>query len=97
MPRLRQLDPAALTLRLQVQGPLTAQAMADAAGVDRSRVSRALTGLGPQIVRLGNTRGTRYALRRNVRGLGVTFSVRRLDENGRAQGWLELTALHAGR
>lgn len=96
MPRPRQLDPAALTLRLQTQGPLTAQAMAAVVGVDRSRVSRALTELGESIVRLGTTRGTRYALRRAVRGLGHTFPVRRIDAEGRAQDWVELTALHGG-
>lgn len=96
MPRPLQLDPAALTLRLQAEGPLTAQDMAERAGVDRSRVSRALTGLGAPIVRLGNTRGARYALRRNVRGIGDTFPIRRIDENGRARDWAELTALHGG-
>jgi hypothetical protein len=96
MPRPLQLDPATLLLRLQSQGPLTAQALADAAGVDRSRVSRGLTGLGAPIVRLGVTRGARYALRRPVRGLGDTFLIRRIDAEGRAQDWAELTALHGG-
>jgi hypothetical protein len=70
--------------------------MAEAAGVDRSRVSRALTSLGAPIVRLGSTRGARYALRRTVRGIGDTFPVRRIDESGRARDWAELTALHGG-
>ena len=43
----------ALLLRLQSQGPLTAQALADAVRVDRSRVSRGFTALGAPIVRLG--------------------------------------------
>ncbi len=47
-------------------------------------------------MRLGNTRGARYALRRNVRGIGDTFPIRRIDENGRARDWAELTALHGG-
>ncbi len=96
MPRPRQLDPATLTLRLQTQGPLSAQAMAAAAGVDRSRVSRALAALGDPIIRLGTTRGATYALRRPVRGLGDTFPLRRIDIEGRAQDWAELTALHGG-
>ena len=96
MPRSRLLDPAALTLRLQAQGPATAEEMATAVGVDRSRVSRALTELGEPIVRLGTTRGTRYALRRAVRGTGHTFPVRRIDAQGRAEEWAEVTALHGG-
>lgn len=96
MPRPRQLDPSALTLRLQTQGPLAAQDLADGAGVVRSRVSQVLTELGDPIVRLGATRGMRYALRRTVRGVGHTFSVRRIDATGRAEDWAELTALHGG-
>jgi hypothetical protein len=96
MPRPLHLDPNALLLRLQLQGPLTAQALADAVGVDRSRVSRGLTALGAPIVRLGVTRGARYALRRPVRGLGDTFLIRRIDAEGRAQDWAELTTLHGG-
>ncbi len=96
MPRPRQLDPAALTLRLQAQGPLSAQAMAAAAGVDRSRVSRALAALGEPIIRLGTTRGATYALRRTVRALGHTFPIRRIDADGRAHDWAEITALHGG-
>ena len=96
MPRPLQLDPAALTLRLQTQGPLSAQALALAAGVDRSRVSRAVAALAPRIVRLGTTRGSTYALRRAIRSLGDTFTIRRIDADGRAHDWAELTALHGG-
>lgn len=84
MPRPLQLNPASLTLRLQAQGPLSAQALAAAAGVDRSRVSRAVSALAPQIIRLGTTRGATYALRRPVRNLGETFPLRRIDTTGRA-------------
>lgn len=93
MPRPRQVDPAALTLRLQIEGPLSAQALAAALGVDRSNVSRALATLGDQILRLGVTRGTRYALRREVRSAGNRFPLYRVDAAGRAHEWAELTAL----
>ncbi len=96
MPSPRKVDPAALTLRLQAQGPQTAQTLASAAGADRSRISRALTALGPAIVRLGTTRGTSYALRRPIRALGHTFPIRRIDADGRPQDWAEITALHGG-
>ncbi len=96
MPSPRKVDPAALTLRLQAQGPQTAQALAAAVDADRSRISRALSSLGPVIVRLGTTRGATYALRRFVRTLGHTFPIRRIDADGRAQDWAEITALHGG-
>jgi hypothetical protein len=94
MARPRQVDLSALALRLQTAGPLTAQALAAAASVDRSNISRALAALGDQVVALGVTRGTRYALRRDVRGAGARFPVYRLDADGRAQSWAEVTALH---
>jgi hypothetical protein len=75
---------------------MSAQALAEVTGVDRSRVSRGLGGLGAGIIRLGVTRGARYALRRPVRSLGDTFHVRRIDVNGRAHDWAELTALYGG-
>jgi hypothetical protein len=94
MPRPRLVDPSALTLRLQVEGPLTAQALAESAGVDRSNISRALATLGEGIVPLGVTRGTRYALRRSVRGAGARFPIYRIDAQGCAREWGEITALH---
>lgn len=96
MPRPLQLNPASLTLRLQAQGPLSAQALAAAEGVDRSRVSRAVSALAPHIIRLGTTRGATYALRRPIRNLGDTFPIRRIDTTGRAHDWAELTSLHGG-
>jgi len=96
MPTPRKVDPAVLTLQLQMQGPMTAQALAAVARADRSRISRALTGLGSSVVRLGVTRGARYALCRNVRGSCTAFPIRRIDAEGRGHDWAELTALHGG-
>ncbi len=98
MARPRQVEPSALSLRLQSGGPLSAQALAASLRVDRSSISRALSRpeIAPHLVRLGTTRGTSYALRRSVRGLGDTFAVRRVDAAGRAQDWAELVALHGG-
>ena len=88
MPRPRQVEPAALALRFQVAGPQSAQALATALRVDRSSISRALAlpALAPQVVRLGTTRGATYALRRPIRGLGTTFTARRIDAEGREVG-----------
>ncbi len=98
MARPRQVEPSAIALRLQAGGPQSAQVLAAAFRVDRSNISRALVRpeLAPCLVRLGTTRGTNYALRRSVRGLGDTFSVRRIDAAGRAQEWAQLIALHGG-
>ena len=98
MARPRQVEPSALALRLQSGGPQPAQALAAALGVDRSSISRALARreIAPHLVRLGTTRGTSYALRRSVRGLGETFAIRRVDAAGRAQEWAQLVALHGG-
>ena len=96
MPRLRKLDPASLAFQLQVQGPATAKTLAATAQVDRSRVSRAIGQLSGSVIRLGVTRGARYALRRSVRGAGDAFPIRRIDAVGQAHDWAELTALHGG-
>lgn len=96
MPRPLQLNPTSLTLLLQAQGPMSAQALAATAGVDRSRVSRAISALAPHIIRLGTTRGATYALRRPIRNLGDTFPLRRIDAAGRAHDWAEITALQGG-
>jgi hypothetical protein len=98
MARPRQVEPSAISLRLQAGGPQPAQALAATFRVDRSNISRALARpeLASQLVRLGTTRGTNYALRRSVRGLGDTFAVRRVDAAGRAEEWAQLVALHGG-
>lgn len=98
MPRPRQVEPSAIALRLQSGGPQAAQVLAAALRVDRSSISRALAlpELAPQLVRLGTTRGATYALRRTVRGIGDTFPIRRIDNEGRLRDWVQLTALHGG-
>ena len=98
MPRPRQVEPSAITLRLQASGPLSAQALATALRVDDSNIRRALflPEIAPHLVRLGSRRGTSYALRRPIRGLGDTFPIRSIDIDGRPQDWAEITALHGG-
>lgn len=98
MARPRHVDLSVLALRLQSGGPQSAQALAAAFRVDRSNISRALAlpAIAPQVVWLGTTRGTHYALRRVVRGLGDAFPIRRVDAGGRAHDWAELVALHGG-
>ena len=46
--------------------------------------------------RLGAARQTQYALRRNVRNLGTSWPLYRIDEQGRSHAAGELRALHGG-
>lgn len=96
MPRAASIDPSLLSLRLQAGGPASAQALADAVGVSRLTVQRALRQLGPAVVQLGKTRNTRYALRREVLGQSAPHRFSRLSQTGIAHEWGSLTALHGG-
>jgi len=73
--------------------PVSAATMAAALGVNRSTIVRALGIFGKDPVVLGNTRNTRYALRRPIRNLGSRWPVYQMDESGRAALWAELEAL----
>jgi hypothetical protein len=96
MPRPPSFDPALLSLRLQASGPASAQTLAAGLNVDRLTVQRALRGFGAAAVKLGTTRGTRYALRRAVHGQSEPLEFSRLGQNGVAHDWGRLTALHGG-
>ncbi len=96
MPRPRQITARALTLQLQSQGVATAQQLADALSVDRSTVSRGLTGLRNLVLQLGAARSARYALRREVRGHRSPWPLYRITSEGRAETWAEMHAVHGG-
>ena len=53
------------------QGPQTARQLADKFETSQPMVSRAITALGDEIVRIGAGRSIQYALRDSVRGLGA--------------------------
>lgn len=96
MPRSPQISSTALTLQMQSSGVVSAQQLAASLGVDRSTVSRGLSGLGNAVLRMGAARSARYALRRSVRNLGRRWPLYRIDANGRAQPFGELHAVHGG-
>lgn len=98
MPRPRLVEPSIIALRLQSGGPQSAQLLAAAFRVDRSNIARALAlpELATQVVRLGMTRGTTYAWRRPIRGVGAAFPIRRINSEGRVHDWAQLVALHGG-
>jgi hypothetical protein len=83
-----------LTLRLIADGPTPAADLAGRLRVDPSTITRTLGGLGSDLVRLGATRRTRYALRRKVRELATTFPLYRIDSSGRPEAWGTLEAYH---
>lgn len=96
MPRPVSLSPTALTLQFQTQGFMTAQGLAGTLRVDRSTVSRALSGLGDEVLRIGAARQARYGLRRNVGTVGRRWPIYRLDEAGRAHDFGVLHSAHRG-
>lgn len=55
--------------------PLTAQQLAGYAQVSQPTISRALTGLGDRIERIGAARSTRYALRKDILGESATHEL----------------------
>ena len=81
MPRPPSFDPSPLRLELQSSGPASAPSLADGLGVDRVTVQRALGRLGPDIVRLGETRAfpTASARRRRARGVANPAGAFRLS------------------
>lgn len=96
MGRPAQLSVDRLRVLLQAGGPRSALDLAQAGQVDRSTVARTLPDLGETVVRLGAARRARYALRRRVRNAGDRWPLYRVDENGRAQTWAQIEALHGG-
>lgn len=97
MPGFPPLNPNLLSLHLQAEGPLSAESLAQSLNVGRLTVQRGLRQLGSQVVKLGVTRRTRYALRRQLMGGGSDFRIYRLNLSGnQAHEWAIFTALHGG-
>lgn len=71
------------TIRMRLfGGPLSARQISEIIGVSQPTISRALTELGDEIVRIGAARSIHYALRDATRGL-PDFPVYRVDAEGR--------------
>lgn len=64
-----------------MRGPQSAAQLSDQLGVSQPTVSRALSGLGQELVRVGAARSARYAVRDAERGL-PDISVYRVDTQG---------------
>ncbi|MBX9637759.1 MAG: type II toxin-antitoxin system HipA family toxin YjjJ [Nitrosomonas sp.] len=77
------MSPHAETIRMRLfGGPLSARQISEIIGVSQPTISRALTELGDEIVRVGAARSIQYTLRDAMRGL-PDFSVYRVDADGR--------------
>ncbi len=81
-------------LRRLTDGTASSAELEQLLGQSQSTLSKILRGLiaSGQIIRLGSTRGARYALLRNIEGIGSRWPLRRIDERGTVH---EIGTLHA--
>jgi hypothetical protein len=77
-------DPADPLRALLAQGTATGAELQRKLGVSQPTLSRIISRLGEQIVRIGDSRNTRYALRRELPQVGSTWPIFLIDEEGRA-------------
>jgi HipA-like C-terminal domain len=73
------LDPVPI---LRARGPLQAGALAEAMGVSRPTLSRAIRAAGGDVIVRGNARRTKYAARRALRGDKDPIPLFRIDRDG---------------
>lgn len=78
------------------QGVLSASELAMRLQVSQPTISRLLQELGPDVVRLGAGRATRYALRREIEPGQSKWPLYLIDEDGEAVELGRLHALHGG-
>jgi hypothetical protein len=88
------VSPSQAVVRRLGDGTATSAELEQLLGQSQSSLSRMLRDLirREAIVRIGSTRGARYALLRHVEGIGARWPLRRVGEDGRIH---ELGTLHA--
>ncbi|WP_255548671.1 type II toxin-antitoxin system HipA family toxin YjjJ [Luteibacter sp. dw_328] len=79
---------------LRLRGPSSARDLGLALGVSQPTISRMLTEVGDRVAKIGRGRRTRYAALRDVRGLGTTWPLFRIDAHGRPHDFGSLTSLY---
>ncbi|WP_291993823.1 type II toxin-antitoxin system HipA family toxin YjjJ [Candidatus Accumulibacter sp. ACC003] len=73
------------SIRIQLSGgPLSARQLIETIGVSQPTISRALTELGNELVRIGSARSIQYTLRDSTRGL-PEMPIYRVDAEGRIE------------
>lgn len=75
-------DRVGLIRSLLEKGPVTARQLIDLMGISQPTLSRAIAGMGPEIVRIGAARSIQYALRDAARGF-AEVPVYRVAAEGR--------------
>lgn len=86
-------------LRALSEGATSSSVLAEALGVSQPTLSRLINPLieAGHVLKIGATRGARYALRREVRGAGSEWPLFRIDMTGAAHALGTLYALGAGQ
>lgn len=95
MPRAQRPQVLDLIAQLAPGQPLPAAALAERLGVGRMALSRLVAASGPQVVRMGSTRATAYALRRPTRA-GSEWPLYRLREDATLEELGRVIALVGG-
>ena len=92
---MRALSDAAIAARLRA-GPSSAAELMQALRVSQTSISRALRELERQqrVLRIGSTRGARYALRYPIAPVGSQWPLYQIDEGGTPQELAAFTAIY---
>lgn len=86
----------AMEVEFRRRGVLTARHLVDALGVNQSTISRMLSHVEKgRILQFGRRRGTRYAMTRDLPGLGSCWPLYEIDQDGRPQIAGQLYALES--
>lgn len=93
MARPVTLSRESLAAAIRAAGVISATELAVRLKVNRTTIVRALADFGPELVSMGATRSTRYALRRPLADAGSGWPIYQIDASGRAVAWGEITSL----
>ncbi|MDR1279218.1 MAG: HipA domain-containing protein [Opitutaceae bacterium] len=96
MPRTHQVDISELRNELRLRKQATALDLSAALGVSRPTISRLLSRLGDEVVRMDSGQRPRYTLRREIPTLGHTWPLYRVDEQGELLPAGSLEAVEGG-
>ena len=97
MTRPAQITRENLAPLIRARGPVSATELAAVLRVNRTTIVRVLADFGDELVTMGATRSTRYALRRPVGNAGNLWPIYAVDESGQARLWAELESLYERR
>lgn len=86
-------------LTILADGASSSSVLAEALGISQSTLSRLISPLvqAERVLKIGATRGARYALRREIRGTASAWPLFRVDMTGAAHALGTLYALAAGQ